>query len=113
MDQVKPVEFKEVQLSELEQFKEALWQGAQNIYVRVEGRVVDYKPVFTAKMPHREYARFRIEGDGTAVDAVVWPFDLPEMKDRLIDGACVIALGKLVLGFREELELQVSALSQV
>lgn len=80
------------------------------VYVRTGGLVDQYRKMFTKKDPPRPYARFCMEGLEASVNAVVWPDDFDRFESLLEDGAPVMAGGKLVRDFRDELEIQVAEL---
>jgi DNA polymerase III subunit alpha len=81
----------------------------QNL-VRVGGLVDQYRKIFTKKDPPRPYARLCLEGLEGAVNAVIWPDDFERFEPLLQDGTPVMAGGKLVRDFRDELEIQISEL---
>jgi DNA polymerase-3 subunit alpha len=79
-------------------------------YVRVGGLIDKYRKVFTKKDDPRPYARFALEGLESSVNAVVWPDDFPKFEKILEDGNAVMATGKVVRDFRDEIEVQISEL---
>ncbi len=77
--------------------------------VRVGGLIDSFRKLFTKK-DSRPYARIVIEGFGGAVNAVIWPDDFRRFEPLLKDGSAIMAGGKIVRDFRDELELQISEL---
>jgi DNA polymerase-3 subunit alpha len=78
--------------------------------VRAGGLIDKYRKVFTKKDDPRPYARFCIEGLEGSVNAVLWPDDFPKFERLLQDGQAVMAGGRIVRDFRDELEIQVAEL---
>jgi len=89
---------------------EAAGKDDAKALVRVGGLIDKYRKVFTKKDDPRPYARFQLEGLDAAVNAVVWPDDFPKFEKLLEDGAALMATGKIVKDFRDELEIQISEL---
>jgi DNA polymerase-3 subunit alpha len=90
---------------------EAAGSDENKAMIRIGGLVDKYRKMFTKKDDPRPYARFCLEGLESSVNAVVWPDDFPRFEALLVDGAPVMAEGKLVRDFRDELEIQISDLS--
>lgn len=82
----------------------------QKALVRVGGLVDKYRKIFTKKDPPRPYARFALEGLEGSVNAVVWPDDFERFEPLLDDGAPLMAGGRVVRDFRDEIEIQISEL---
>ncbi len=99
-------------IGELGDVLEAAGGDEQKAFVRVGGLVDKYKKVFTKpKKPEdspKPYARFRLEGLESAVNAVVWPDDFLKFEKLLEDGTPLMAAGRITKDFRDELEIQVS-----